>query len=116
MTSTIASADTATFAESVIKAFPFATFFIVIVVIVLKNEHAIALYDMGADELRMSRGSFTLLIITVTVILFALCRLVAYYLERQKLAVEREIINENERAALVQLFESTGGNTLSSLL
>lgn len=111
-----APTEDVTFAESAMKAFPFATFFIVIVVIVLKNEHAIALYDMGADELGLSRVSFALSICTIIVVIFLLCRLVAYYLERQKIAVEKEIIHESERAALIKLFEATGDDPSSSSL
>ena len=116
MASATTPTDSVTFAESVVKAFPFATFFIVIVVIVLKNEHAIALYDMGADELGISRVSFALSICAIIVIIFSLCRSVAYYLERQKIAIEKEIIHERERAALVKLFEATGDDSSASSL
>lgn len=103
--------DNPTTAETVLKSFPYATFFIVIFVVVLKNEHAVALYDMAAYQLGIGRMQFAIFLMIVTGISFIFWKLLVIYLDNQNEAVKRELIGDIERVALMKLFEATGGSS-----
>ena len=94
--------------ENIIKAFPYATFLIVLIMVIIKNEHAIAIYDMGAYELGISRMFFAVCILGFILLLLGLWKLLSYYLKKQKERVAKEIVFDKERAGLIRLFEATG--------
>ena len=94
--------------ENIIKAFPYATFLIVLIMVIIKNEHAIAIYDMGAYELVISRMFFAVCILGFILLLLGLWKLLSYYLKKQKERVAKEIVFDKERAGLIRLFEATG--------
>ena len=98
--------------ETILKTFPYATFFVVIFVVVLKNEHAVALYDMAANQLGIGRMQFAILLMIVTGIAFIFWKLLVIYLDNQNEAVKRELIGDIEREALMKLFEATGNSSL----
>lgn len=98
--------------ETILKSFPYATFFIVIFVVVLKNEHAVALYDMAAYQLGIGRMQFAILLMIVTGISFIFWKLLVIYLDNQNDAVKRELIGDIERVALMRLFDATGNSLL----
>lgn len=85
-----------------------APLFLVFLVIVANNEHAMKFYDTCASELQMERTQFLLLISTVATLFLASWKLVVYYFQIQKEAMEKKIIYESERDALILIFESTG--------
>jgi hypothetical protein len=99
--------------ETILKTFPYATFFVVIFVVVLKNEHAVALYDMAAYQLGIGRMQFAILLMILTGISFIFWKLLVIYLDNQNEAVQRELIGDIERVALMRLFEATGNSYLS---
>lgn len=94
--------------ESVLKSFPYATFFVVVFVVVLKNEHAVAIYDMAAENLGIGRVQLAVLAAILVGISFIFWKLLVTFLEGQKEAVKRELIRDIERLALIRLFEATG--------
>ena len=108
MPRTTAQSDAPTAVESVLKSFPYATFFVVIFVVVLKNEHAVALYDMAAENLGIGRMQLALLVVILAGIIFIFWKLLVTFLEGQKEAVKRELIKDVERLALIRLFGATG--------
>jgi uncharacterized membrane protein len=97
-----------TWTETILKSFPFATFFIVLLVIILKNEHAVAIYEMAAHEMGISNAQLSVVILVVFIILGILWKVTVHFLEAQKEAVEKQIVDDIERAALIRLFEATG--------
>jgi hypothetical protein len=97
--------------ETILKTFPYATFFIVIFVVALKNEHAVALYDMAAYQFGIGRMQFAILLMILTGISFIFWKLLVIYLDNQNEAVQRELIGDIERVALMRLFEATGNSS-----
>ena len=91
-----------------LKSFPYATFLVVAFIVVLKNDHAVAIYDMAAYELGIGRVQLLLLILILLMIGTIFWKLLAIYIKSKKEAVQREIIGDTERLSLIRLFEATG--------
>lgn len=108
MPSPILPTESSTGLETILKSFPYASFFMVIFVVVLKNDHAVALYDMAAYELGIGRVQLLLLISILLMIGTIFWKLLASYIKSKKEAVRREIIGDIERLSLIRLFTATG--------
>jgi cbb3-type cytochrome oxidase subunit 3 len=114
MSASILPTESLTGVETILKSFPFATFFMVLFVVVLKTDHAIALYDMAAYELGIGRIQLFLLFFILLFIGTIFWKLLSAYIKSKKEAVRREIVGDTERLSLIRLFDATGNiqNTL----
>ena len=128
--SSAVSTESFTGLERAIKSFPFATFLMVSLVIFLKNDHAVALWDMAAFnavdlwdtaalkvlaifdmdayELGIGRVQLFLLISILVMIGTIFSKLLSTDIKNKKDAVRREIVGDVERLSLIRLFEATG--------
>lgn len=116
MPRTTAHNNAPTAVESVLKSFPYATFFVVVFVVILKNEHAVAIYDMAAENLGIGKVQLAVLAAILVGIGFIFWKLLVTFLEGQKEAVKRELIRDIERLALTRLFEATGNERFNHSL
>lgn len=80
----------------------------VLFVVVLKTDHAIALYDMAAYELGIGRIQLLLLFLILLFIGTIFWKLLSAYIKNKKEAVRREIVGDTERLSLIRLFDATG--------
>jgi hypothetical protein len=108
MSSSVLPTESLTGIETMLKSFPYATFFMVLFVVVLKTDHAIALYDMAAYELGIGRVQLLLLVLILLFIGTIFWRLLSAYIKSKKEAVRREIVGDTERVSLIRLFDATG--------
>ena len=108
MTSSVLPTESLTGVETMLKSFPYATFFMVLFVVVLKTDHAIALYDMAAYELGIGRIQLLLLFLILLFIGTIFWKLLSAYIKSKKEAVRREIVGDTERLSLIRLFDATG--------
>lgn len=108
MSSSVLPTESLTGIETMLRSFPYATFFMILFVVVLKTDHAIALYDMAAYELGIGRIQLLLLILILLFIGTIFWRLLSAYIRSKKEAVRREIVGDAERLSLIRLFDATG--------
>ena len=108
MSSSVLPTESLTGVETMLKSFPYATFFMVLFVVVLKTDHAIALYDMAAYELGIGRIQLLLLFLILLFIGTIFWKLLSAYIRSKKEAVRREIVGDTERLSLIRLFDATG--------
>lgn len=108
MSSSVLPTENLTGIETILKSFPYATFFMVLFVVVLKTDHAIALYDMAAYELGIGRIQLLLLFLILLFIGTIFWKLLSAYIKNKKEAVRREIVGDTERLSLIRLFDATG--------
>lgn len=108
MSSSVLPTESLTGVETMLKSFPYATFFMVLFVVVLKTDHAIALYDMAAYELGIGRIQLLLLFLILLFIGTIFWKLLSAYIKSKKEAVRREIVGDTERLSLIRLFDATG--------
>lgn len=108
MSSSVLPTENLTGIETILKSFPYATFFMVLFVVVLKTDHAIALYDMAAYELGIGRIQLLLLFSILLFIGTIFWKLLSAYIKNKKEAVRREIVGDTERLSLIRLFDATG--------
>jgi hypothetical protein len=108
MSASVLPTESLTGVETILKSFPYATFFMVLFVVVLKTDHAIALYDMAAYELGIGRIQLLLLFLILLFIGAIFWKLLSAYIKSKKEAVRREIVGDTERLSLIRLFDATG--------
>ena len=91
----------------IVKSFWFPLF-LVIVVLTVSNEAGVTLYDAGDSKLQMGPKQVTFFLAVAVILFLALWKLLLYYFKVQKDRIEKDIIHESERHALIDIFESTG--------